>query len=34
LLREGDGPAARILVDAGPTLEDLRRRTRHALDAA
>ena len=35
LLREGDGLGARILVDAGVTLDDLRRRTLSALgDAA
>jgi len=34
LLREGDGLAARILVDAGLDLEDLRRATLASLDGA
>jgi ATP-dependent Clp protease ATP-binding subunit ClpA len=34
LLREGEGLAARILVEAGLTLEDLRGRTLRALDDA
>jgi ATP-dependent Clp protease ATP-binding subunit ClpA len=34
LLREGDGRAARILIDAGLSLDDLRARTVAALDQA
>jgi hypothetical protein len=34
LLREGDGLAARILVDGGLTLDELRKRTLRALEEA
>jgi ATP-dependent Clp protease ATP-binding subunit ClpA len=34
LLREGDGLAVKIMVDAGHTVDDLRQRTIRAMDDA